>query len=176
MNISVAIWIVWAVVLFWAVGAYNRLVRLRSQAIAAFTPLELQFSQYVTLVQGSFALPVEVEEAGLRAGVLAAARQFESSLKAARGHPLDALAMRALQTAHETLCVSWQRLRDEPPDLAGEPLPAVLQQQWEHIALQVGNARDEFNRQVRAYNEAIVQFPAHLLAWLFGFKPAHTIT
>ncbi len=176
MSISVAIWVVWAVVLFWAVGAYNRLVRLRSQAIAAFTPLEMQFTQYVTLVQGSFALPTDVEEAGSRAGVLAAARQFESSLKAARLHPLDALAMRALQTAHETLFMSWERLREEPPDLAGEPLPAVLQQQWENIALQAANARDEFNRQVQAYNEAIVQFPAHLLAWLFGFRPAHTIT
>lgn len=175
MNISVAIWIVWAVVLFWAVGAYNRLVRLRSQVIAAFAPLAMQFTQYVALVQGSLGLPADTEEAGLRAGVLAAARQFESSLNAARGHPLDALAMRALQTAYETLDVSWQRLRDEPPDLAGEPLPALLQQQWEHIARQAGNARDEFNRQVQAYNEAIMQFPAHLLAWLFSFKPAHTL-
>jgi LemA protein len=176
MSISVVIWLVWAVVLFWAVGAYNRLVRLRSQAIAAFAPLEMQFSQYVTLVQGSFSLSGEAEEAGLRAGMLAAARQFESSLKAARAHPLDALAMRALETAHVALSVSWARLRDEPPDLAGEPLPAVLQQQWAHIALQTDTARAEFNRQVQAYNEAIVLFPAHLLAWLFGFKPAHTIT
>jgi len=84
--------------------------------------------------------------------------------------------MRALQTAHETLCESWSRLRDEPPDLAGEPLPAVLQQQWEHITLQAANAKQEFNRLVQDYNDAIVQFPAHLLAWLFGFKPAHTIT
>lgn len=176
MNIPLAIWVVWAVVLFWAVGAYNRLVRLRSQAIAAFTPLDMQFTQYVTLVQGSFALPSDDEEAGLRAGVLAAARQFESSLKAARAHPLDALAMRALQTALETLCESWSRLRDEPPDLAGEPLPAALQQQWEHITLQTGHAKAEFNRLVQDYNDAIVQFPAHLLAWLFSFKPAHTIT
>lgn len=176
MNISVAIWIVWAVVLFWAVGAYNRLVRLRSQAIVAFSPLDLQFSQYVILVQGSFAMPADAEETGLRAGVLAAASQFESSLKAARAHPLDALAMRALQTARETLCMSWTRLRDMPPDLAGEALPTVLLQQWGRITLHADKAQGEFNRQVQAYNEAIGQFPAYLLAWLFGFKPAHTIT
>ncbi len=29
-------WVALAVILFWSVGAYNRLVRLRSQAIAAF--------------------------------------------------------------------------------------------------------------------------------------------
>lgn len=176
MNIPLAIWVVWAVVLFWAVGAYNRLVRLRSQAITAFTPLEMQFIQYVTLVQGSFALPSDDEEAGLRAGVLAAARQFESSLKAARAHPLDALAMRALQTAHETLCESWSRLRDEPPDLAGEALPTVLLQQWGRITLHADKARNEFNLQVQDYNDAIVQFPAHLLAWLFSFKPAYKFT
>ena len=175
MDISLAIWIGWAVLLFWAVGAYNRLVRLRAQAIQAFAALEMQYVQYVTLVQGSFALPEDAGEADLRAGILAAARQFESSLKAARAHPLDALAMRALETAHETLFMAWARLRDTPPDLAGEALPTVLLQQWGRITLHADKARKEFNQQVQAYNAAIQQFPAHLLAWLFGYKAAHTI-
>ena len=175
MNVSLWLGIGLALWLFWAVGAYNRLVRLRSQAISAFVPLEMQFAQYVTLVQNGFALPSETETQGLRAGMLAAARQFESSLKAARAHPLDALAMRALETAHLALCDYWTRLRNDPPDLAGEPLPAVLQQQWAHITVQAEIARDEFNRHVEAYNAAIVQFPAYVLARLFGFRAAHTI-
>jgi LemA protein len=175
MNVSVAIWVVWAVVLFWAVGAYNRLMRLRAQAITAFAPLELQLAQYVTLVQAGFALPTDAEEAGPRVGMLAAARQFDSSLRAARAHPLDALALRALETAQAALYESWARLREAPPDLAGEPLPAALQQQWAHITLQADHARIEFNRQIEAYNEAIMQFPARVLAWLFSFKAAHTL-
>lgn len=174
MNGSVIIWIAWAVVLFWAIGAYNRLVRLRSQAIAAFAALDDQFRHYVSLVQLSF--PITPDDlVSTRAGLAAAAQQFESSLRAARAHPLDALAMRALETAYEALNASWLRLRNEPPDLAGPPLPETLQQQWAHITMVAEIAKTDFGRHVQIYNEAIVQFPARLLAWLFGFKPAHII-
>ena len=43
-------WIVAAVALFWAVGAYNRLVRLRSDANAAFAALEAELTKQVKLV------------------------------------------------------------------------------------------------------------------------------
>lgn len=174
MSESVTIWIVLAVVLFWAIGAYNRLVRLRSGAIASFAVLDEQLRHYVALVQGSFSAAGD-DTVTAKAGLLGATQQFESSLRAARAHPLDAMAMRALETAHATLCSSWTRLRNEPPDLAGESLPETLRQQWEHIAANVDRMKTEFNRHVQDYNEAIVQFPARLLAWLFGFKPAHMI-
>jgi LemA protein len=54
-------------------------------------------------------------------------------------------------------------------------VPEALQLQWDHIALDAGNACVEFNRRVQDYNAAIEQFPARLLAWLFGFRPAHMI-
>jgi LemA protein len=175
MSDSVAIWIISAVLLFWVVGAYKRLVRLRSQASAAFAPLEAQFAHYAALVQNSFASVYHDDGPAARAGLVGAALQLEASLKEARAQPLDVQAIRALETAHEALCASWARVRNEPPDLAGAPLPDALQLQWEHIARDAGNARAEFNRRVRDYNAAIRQFPAGLLAWLFGFRPAHLI-
>jgi hypothetical protein len=96
-------------------------------------------------------------------------------MKVALAHPMDAMAMRALQTAHETLRTSWVRVRNEPPDLAGDLLPEALQQQWEHISLNAGDARAEFNRRVQEYNAATQQFPARLLARLFRFRLAHMI-
>jgi len=175
MGDSVAIWIMSAVLLFWAVGAYKRLMRLRSHAIAAFAPLDAQFAHYAALVQHSFASIHGDDGPAARAGLVGAALQLEASMKEARAQPLDILAMRALETAHETLCASWARVRNEPPDLAGAPLPEALQLQWEHIALDAGHARAEFNRRVQEYNAAIQQFPARLLAGLFGFRPAHMI-
>lgn len=83
--------------------------------------------------------------------------------------------MGALSTALETLYLSWSRLRDLPSDLAGAALPITLQSQWEHVALQAEIARTEFNRMVTNYNQAISQFPALLLAWLFGFRPAQPL-
>lgn len=175
MSDSVTIWIIAAVLLFWAVGAYKRLVRLRSQAIAAFVPLDAQFAHYAALVHGSFASIHDGGGPAAQAGLVGAALQLESSMKVARAQPLDVPVMRALETAHEALCASWARVRNEPPDLAGAPLPEALQLQWEHIARDAGNARAEFNRRVRDYNAAIRQFPAGLLAGLFGFSPAHEI-
>lgn len=175
MSSSVALWAVLAVALFWSVGAYNRLVRLRSQAIGAFGALDGQFRRYIALVQTSFPVLAAGHVTAARAGLGGAMSQFESSLKVACERPLDEAAMRALETAHETLCMSWSRVQNEPPDLAGAPLPDTLQLQWEHISQQAGNAREEFDRRVVAYNEAIAQFPARLLAWLFGFRRAKSI-
>lgn len=163
-----------AVLLFWAVGAYNRLVRLRARAIEAFAAMEQQFLLYLALVRSGLT-PEEGEAPPVLAGLLGAAGQFDSSLKAARQQPLDDLAARALVAAHEALNEAWSRLRGEPPDLAGAPLPDTLQQQWQHIARQVETVRGEFNRCVLDYNAAIDLFPARLLAALFQFKHAHTI-
>ena len=175
MSDTVTVWALWAVMLFWAVGAYQRLVRMRAHAIAAFAPLDAQFGQYVALVKDNFSTAANDFAPPAQAGLVGAALQFELSMKVALAHPMDALAMRALQTAHETLRTSWVRVRNEPPDLAGDPLPEALQQQWDHISLNAGEARTEFNRRVQEYNAAIQQFPARLLAWLFGFQHAHMI-
>ena len=175
MSDSVTVWALWAVMLFWAVGAHQRLVRMRAHAIAACALLDAQFGQYVALVKDNFSTAANDFSPPAQAGLVGAALQFESSMKVALAHPMDALAMRALQTAHETLHTSWIRVRNEPPDLAGDPLPEALQQQWEHISLNIGDARTEFNRRVREYNAAIQQFPARLLAWLFRFQLAYVI-
>lgn len=186
MNDSVMVWLVVALLVFWALGAYNRLVRLRSQGITAFATLEGVCQQYVLLVKANCpvtALDEALQQSGHAhdaalaawAALAAAAEQFSTSLKVARAQPLNGPVVRALGTAHEALGLSWARLRDLPPDLAGSALPGTLQSQWEHVTVQVELAGTEFNRLVLNYNEAIRQFPALLLAWLFGFKAAQPI-
>jgi LemA protein len=175
MSSLVGVGIALAVLLFWVVGAYNRLVRLRAQAISAFEPLAVQFAQYVSFVRVHFSAPLAHLHPASHDGLSGAAEQFDSSLKVAKIHPLDDMAVRALGTAYEVLTGSWARLRNEPPDLAGHLLPDTLHQQWEHMTLHANQARVEFNRAVQVYNEAIVQFPASMLASLVGFGPAHLI-
>ncbi|HZY15516.1 MAG TPA: LemA family protein, partial [Ramlibacter sp.] len=53
-------WIAAAVALFWAVGGYNRLVRLRSDANAAFAALETELTRQVQLVHAC--IPPEEEQ------------------------------------------------------------------------------------------------------------------
>jgi LemA protein len=175
MTASVMIWVMLAVLLFWALGAYKRLLHLRSQVMAAFEPLEAHFGNHVTLVLSSFGSDEAAALPAAQAGLIGAVLQFDSSIKVARVSPLDVLTMQALQTAYETLCTWWLRVCNEPPDLAGAPLPEVLQRQWEHVSLNAGLVRAEFNARVRDYNDAIRQFPASGLARMFGFEPAQII-
>ena len=84
-----------------------------------------------------------------------------------------ALALTALGAAHEVLTMAWDRAeRDDAHDLAGPRLPEDFALQRQHIVRMTIAATENFNQAVARYNEAITQFPALLLAWLFGFQPA----
>jgi LemA protein len=186
MKDSVVFWFAVAVLLFWAMGAYNRLMRLRSRGIVAFATLEGLFNQFLSMVKTNYPAtgaspdlhPVDQGNDALFVAwtaLAAAADQFKASLKVAHSQPLNGPTMSALRTAFETLCLSWLRLRNLPPDLVGAAVPETLQSQWELVAVQVEMARNEFNSAVTNYNEATNQFPALLLARVFGFKPAQPL-
>ncbi len=182
MNYPIAAWLALGVALFWSVGAYNRLVRLRSAALAAFQVLGEALAAYVVLVNDCFmpssgALPVPTTQtldgaaAATWVGLQAASTQFDASLQVARRQPLDAAGMAALQTALAVLQAAWRRA---PSGFVERPLalPAALQAQWSERDQQVAHARAAFNRAVLAYNAAIAQFPAVLMARLFAFREA----
>jgi LemA protein len=111
----------------------------------------------------------------LWAGLAGAANQFGASLAVARQRPLDPDSIAALDTARQVLVMAWQRVQDEAHDLAGAQVPQTTQVQWQLLVSQSAVAADSFNLAVTSYNEAIAQFPALLLASLFGFKPARTL-
>ena len=68
--------------------------------------------------------------------------------------------------------MAWARAeRDDAHDLAGARLPDTVIARRVQLALQTHAAVALFNNAVGRYNEAISQFPALLLAWVFGFRP-----
>src|SRR4051812_45589476 len=95
MDTSIVVWIAAAVTVFWSVGAYNRLVRLRSEANAAFAALEAELTRQVQLVHAC--IPPEEEQqassfsggSAFWGGLQGAASQLSASLAAARARPLD---------------------------------------------------------------------------------------
>ena len=113
MTYTLSFWLTLAVLLFWTLGAYNRLVRLRAQVIGAFTAVELRLMQVLTLVSERAAVqraqplapaaaPHAHADAGLD-GLRGAAIQFEVALRVARKAPLDGPSIAALRTACATL-------------------------------------------------------------------------
>jgi LemA protein len=171
-------WWLLALVLFWAVGAYNRLVRLRGQATAAFQPVDARLSQFITLLQEQS--PVRFDplctqplllSSALWAGLQAACTQFDVALRVVRRQALDPEAMAALRTAQETLQVWWDRFllecREHPDQVS-----ASWQMAWLDNRRQAAEVAEAFNQAVRAHNAAVGQFPAWVLARLFGFRAA----
>lgn len=183
---SLVFWGLLAVAFFWAVGAYNRLVRLRAQVGLAFAALDAQLVRQLVWVQGCLppalrggapAQPVRAEGAvdAAWASLQAASEQFAHSLAGARTRPLDSAAIAALSSARGVLETSWQRVWTLGEDPDGLALPEPLLGQHEQLLAQALPLCEAFNGAVRGYNEAVGQFPALLLARLFGFRQAGTL-
>jgi LemA protein len=172
-----------AVLVFWALGAYNRLVRLRSAVMRSLQTLAQLWqsqAQAVGLRLEQFAQGRETEsqwatldDDALRWRPLAlATRQFLTCLAAVQAQPqqlakLDDIS--AVKAARDIFESHWHKLHNAQDDLAGTPVPPDLQQlMTQHELLAQERLRD-YSQAVTAYHQAIGQFPAVLLAWLFGF-------
>lgn len=186
MSGSLILWTSAAVLLFWAVGAYNRLVRLRAAVIQSFAAVEPLMREQAELVIGCVpasaepgsAEPDELidDMAALWSGLRGAAEQFRACLAAARSRPLAAEGIAALGAARDVLHMAWQRMQQEDlHDLAGSALPDHLQIQWRQLSARIHDAVQAFNQSVGDYNEAVAQFPAMMLASVYGFAPARTL-
>ncbi len=171
-----------AILLFWAVGAYNRMVRLRSEVGRAFSALDAVLSVQPALIQASLpsvltpdALQDDSPTHWSRLG--SAGDQYARSLANARAQPLDPEAISALCAAQRVLDDVWRsaaRTADDR-DVHDASLPDGMNARFERLADQVAGPREAFDASVRAYNDAVRQFPALLLARIWGFKPAAEI-
>ncbi len=173
-------WLILAIALFWALGAYNRLVLLRSAATQAFGLLAAELQKQLQILES--ARPAELpatEDAqpdlvGLRAawdGLQGAIQQVHAGLNAAGKAPLQIPTMQALRAAQLVLVTSLERLV-QAHAAAGDGDFAAVRVQWEERTLMSAAARVGFEVAVDRYNEAIHQFPASVLAWVFGFRTA----
>ena len=172
-----------AVLLFWMVGAYNRLVRLRGEANSAFAALDAELSRQIELVMELLpegedhpASLFDGAESSFWGGLQGAAAQLEASLASARHRPLEPDRIAALASAQSVLAMAWDRAeRGDANDLAGPRLPETLTATRAQVTAQCIAGAERFSQAVARYNASIGQFPALLLAWLFGFRPGRGI-
>jgi LemA protein len=162
-----------ALLTFWMLGAYNRLVGLRNAIIAAWAqvdePLQRRSQAILALADG-LREPL-ADEAGALEALRSAQAQLHGAAEALRRRPALAARAQALAAAEAGLAAALARLlallEQRPGLAAAEPLAAL------HDAAQrMGFARQLFNDAVRSYNEAARQFPTRLLTRLFGFGSA----
>ena len=180
MTPQIVAWVLAAVLLFWAVGAYNRLVSLRNDISRAFVPVDAQIRQrHLLLEQWVEALrPLLEHDVASIEAVIAACGQLQAACDVVRSRPSAARPMASLRLAEETLAESRTRLRSalpaKPEMLAGLGV-SVLSEELAAADNTLVFARRQFNDATQNYNDALDQFPTWVIAGLFGFRGAGTL-
>ncbi|WP_096671337.1 LemA family protein [Polaromonas sp. AET17H-212] len=171
---SLVLIVVFALLLFWAVGAYNRLVRLKNTIANAFGQIDVQFKRRYDLIPNlvEAAKKYLLHERETLEAVIAARNQARSASDAARSHPTRAPEVLALAAAEEALSGSLGRLfalAEAYPELKADDTIRELSEELTSTENKVAFARQAYNDAVLDYNNAQAQFPALLIARLFGF-------
>lgn len=168
---------VFALLLFWAVGAYNRLVRLKNLIANAFGQIDVQLKRRYDLIPNlvEAAKKYLSHERETLEAVIAARNQARSASDAARSRPTHAPEVLSLAVAEQALTGSLDRLfalNEAYPELKADETIRELSEELTSTENKVAFARQAYNDCVLDYNNAQAQFPAVLVARLFGFASA----
>ena len=166
-----------ALLVFWAVGAYNRLIRLKNTIANAFGQIDVQLKRRYDLIPNLVDVAkkyLQHEQATLEA-VINARNQARAASDVARSRPANALAVTTLAAAEQALGSSLGNLfalAEAYPDLKADQTMRELSEELTSTENKVGFARQAFNDAVLDYNNAQGQFPAVLVARVFSFAPS----
>lgn len=159
-----ALWAAAAVLVFWCLGAYNRLVRLRRAVGEAYRDADVDA-----------ALGRRHRAAGEWLDACAPDPAVDAARAACR-HAEDAARHAALRpTARNPIVRLARAERALGAALAQCPAAAVADPLRDAVVAtdaQLAVARERFNAAVAAYNGAAREWPTRVVAVLFGLRPA----
>ncbi|MGI5831621.1 MAG: LemA family protein [Thermoguttaceae bacterium] len=163
--------------ILWAIGIYNGLVKSRNNYKNAFAQIDVQLKRrhdlipnLVEMVKGYIAHERETLEAVVKARNTAIDAQ-----QAASQNPGDPTAMQKLNGAEGQLNSALARLLvvcEAYPDLKANQNMLQIQEELTSTENKVAFSRQAFNDAVTTYNNRREVFPSNFVAGLFGFGPA----
>jgi LemA protein len=178
-----------AVLFFWAVGAYNRLVVLRASVAKQFAAVDAQLIRVLVWLQGNLPASMrdmlsEMEEAALPEALLknerdlkllAILEELSESLDLARTQPLSPVVMQKVNQNRLALA-AWAKAEVRAGQSGDatwfiDPLPY----KFDRLKAQAWPLMDAYNQAALKYNQAVLQFPASVLAKQVNFVPAQTL-
>ncbi|MBV8037454.1 LemA family protein [Roseateles sp.] len=180
LNWQMAGIVVAALLFFWGVGAYNRLMALRNAIGDAFTQLGghlKERSEACDKLLAAVAPRLPSEQATFDA-LASAQAESQAAMQASRGKPWapDPVGSLAVASAlHAAALTRLLSLLDHQAELRSESGIDGLVSELKLIERQRAFARQVFNQAVAQYNEALHQFPTRLLANLYGFSEARSL-
>jgi LemA protein len=165
---------------FWAVGAYNRLVSLRNQFKNAFAQIDVQLKRRYDLIPNlvETAKGYMKHERETLEAVIAARNQAVSANAKASSNPADAQAVQQMGAAEGALSSSLGKLfalSEAYPDLKANENMMQLTEELTGTENRIAFSRQAYNDSVMQYNTSIEQFPGSVIANMFAFRSAELL-
>ncbi len=166
-----------ALIVFWGVGAYNRLIKLRNEITNAFAQIDVQLKRRHDLIPNLVEVArkyLEHERETLER-VTAARAQVVAATDLVRSQPNQAGPIKSLNLAEGVLSSAmgrFQAIVEAYPELKADESLRDLSEELTHTENKVAFSRQLFNDATLDYNNSAQQFPANLVAGVFGFKAA----
>ena len=169
-----------AAIVFWVVGAYNRLVSLRNKFKNAFAQIDVQLKRRYDLIPNL----VETAKAYMKheretlENVIRARNSAVTANAAAASDPGSAQAIQGLVVAEGALSGALSKLfalAEAYPDLKANQNMMQLTEELTGTENKISFARQAFNDSVMSYNTAVQQFPTNVIAGAFTFTQAELL-
>jgi LemA protein len=163
---------------FWALGAYNRLVAMRNGVAAAWAQADEALRRRAEGTEpfvAALRLPLAAEQGALDA-LLAAHAGAARAAGVMSARPLAPASALAWAEAERHLGAAAARVfslaEGQAEALAGNEAVIAARRAWAEGEQRLTFARQLFNDAAAAYDEAIAIFPTSLLSPAFGFRAA----
>jgi LemA protein len=169
-----------AVVMFWMIGAYNRLVAQRNAIGNAWARVDEALQQRAAAaapLAEALMRPLAAEQGALQAWTAAHALAVRTAA-AMSAQPVSVDHATAWLAAESALAAASARLfalLEQQPDWARDETVAPWAAAWREGQGRLPFARQAFNDAAQTHNDALAMFPTRLLAPMFGFRPAGRI-
>lgn len=178
MTITLIILAILAVIVLWAVGIYNNLIRLQNQVKNAWSQIDVQLQRRYDLIPNLIETVkgyMKYEQSTLEA-VIQARNTAQAARKTISEQPVPSgEAMKQLIGAESTLKGALGNifaLAENYPQLKASETMATLQEELSTTENKIAFARQSYNDQAMQYNTAQQEFPAAIFAKMFGHNPA----